>query len=382
MKNGKILAALLAVALMLAAMTACGGSGGTSNGTASADAAGGYYYAEDGWSSYEEPESWYDAEEAYPAEAGGKAYAAALSSARPAPDPDDPEKDLGGAEGLPRKLILRASVEMETTEFEETAAALDDLTAQMGGYYSSATSGDRGGSRRWASYTIRIPSKNFDRFLSQAGEIGHELREDITRDDISERYYDTEGRKRTQEKKLDRLQELLSQAEDMEDIITIMSAISDTEEQIESLSGTLSHWDSQVEYSTVDLELEEVARLSNVEVLPDSYGTRLSHAFVDGIRDFFDWIGDLLVGLAYGWLWIVLIAAVVIVIVRVRRSEKWMARRAAKKAAREKRQAELRAKWSGGLPKIVDGDPKSAKEDPKSGTLVNGEPVDGKEEKG
>ena len=49
-------------------------------------------------------------------------------------------------------------------------------------------------------------------------------------------YYDNEARLTTQRTKLERLQELLSKAEAMEDIITIESAISETELQIEYLT--------------------------------------------------------------------------------------------------------------------------------------------------
>ena len=48
--------------------------------------------------------------------------------------------------------------------------------------------------------------------------------------------------------KLERLQKLLAQAENMEDIITIESAISETEWNIEDLSGTLRHYDALVDF--------------------------------------------------------------------------------------------------------------------------------------
>ena len=46
----------------------------------------------------------------------------------------------------------------------------------------------------------------------------------------------------------------------MADIITIESAISDTEYEIESLSGTLRHYDALVDYATVSLTLSRTFR--------------------------------------------------------------------------------------------------------------------------
>lgn len=54
----------------------------------------------------------------------------------------------------------------------------------------------------------------------------------------------------------------------MADIITIESAISETEQMIDSLSGTLQHYDAQVDYATVTISLQEVGKLSNVEEPP------------------------------------------------------------------------------------------------------------------
>ena len=79
-------------------------------------------------------------------------------------------------------------------------------------------------------------------------------------DDVSEAYYDQESRLTTQRTKLERLQELLRQAQDMEDIITIESAISETELEIEFLTGSLRKYDSQINYSTITLSLREVYR--------------------------------------------------------------------------------------------------------------------------
>ena len=60
----------------------------------------------------------------------------------------------------------------------------------------------------------------------------------------------------------------------MEDIITIESAISETEYEIERLSGTMRHYDALVDYATVTLELSEVYRLSGTEDAPKSFGDK------------------------------------------------------------------------------------------------------------
>ena len=139
---------------------------------------------------------------------------------------------------------------------------------------------------------------------------------------MTEAYYDTEGRLKTQQIKLERLQELLSRAEAMEDIITIESAISETEYQIESLSGTLRRYDALVDFATVSVNLQEVYKLSSVEEAPDSFSARMGSAFTAGWAAFAAGMENLAVGLAYSWMWLLVLAVIAVVVIRVIRGKK------------------------------------------------------------
>ena len=241
----------------------------------------------------------------------------------------------GGAYPIGQKLIRTARLELETTSFEEAVQGLTELTEQMGGYFESSSVGKRSNGR-WAEYTVRIPAEKYQAFLDQAGELCHETWRDAQQEDISERYYDTEGRLKTQQIKLERLQALLAKAENMEDIITIESAISETEQMIDDLSGTLRHYDGQVDYATVSISLNEVYKLSNVEEVPDSFMSRLGKAFTGGWSDFTDGLENFAVALAYGWLWVLVLAVVVFAAVRVLRKRRRTRRDATEKKPDDK----------------------------------------------
>ena len=232
----------------------------------------------------------------------------------------------GAAYPAGQKLIRTAQMNLETTDFEKAVQGLTDLTEQMGGYFESSSVGKRSNGR-WADYTVRIPAEKYQSFLDQAGALCHETWRDTQQEDISERYYDTQGRLKTQQIKLERLQALLAKAENMEDIITIESAISETEQMIDDLSGTLRHYDGKVDYATVSISLSEVYKLSNVEEVPDSFMSRLGKAFSGGWSNFTDAIENFAVALAYGWMWVLILVVVAVVVVRVLRAR----RRKAKK---------------------------------------------------
>ncbi len=228
------------------------------------------------------------------------------------------EMGTGSANGSvleSQKIIYTGNLNLETTAFDDTVKALTGLAESLGGYLQSSTVGSGGRGYRWADYTIRVPSDKFQNFMEQAGALAHVTWQNTDLENITEAYYDTEGRLKTQQIKLERLQKLLSQAENMEDIITIESAISETEWNIENLSGTLRHYDALVDYATVNVNLQEVYKLSNTEEVPESFGDRLGSALSRGGAAFVDGMEDFIIFLAYNGPWLILWAAVIAAVV-------------------------------------------------------------------
>ena len=287
----KIITTLLALTLALT-LAGCGRSASTGN-------------------------SFYAADKAAPAEAAEEAYwegdyvtnESVTSTA------------YGGMEAVPArreaKLIYTAELELETTAFDDALAALDDLVAESKGYYEDRSV--RQGGYRYGSFTVRVPAAEYDEFCRQAGEVCHLLYANSSAQDISDSYYDTDSRLQSARAKLARLQELLAKAENMQDIITIESAISDTQWQIDNLSGTLRDYDSLVDYSTVRIDLREVYQLSDAAQAPLTFGQKLANAFTSGLRSVGSALEDFAMWLAYSWVWLLVIAAAAVVIVRIAR---------------------------------------------------------------
>lgn len=215
------------------------------------------------------------------------------------------------------KLIYTADIEMETTKFDAAVESLDKLVEELGGYYEQRNVNNYS-SYRDASYVVRIPAENFNSFCERTGESCKVNSINRRSEDISEVYYDTEARLVTQETKLKRLQELLSKAENMEDIITIESAISETELMIENLTGSLRKYDSLVGFSTITVYLNEVYKLSNTEEPVIGFGAKLAAAFRRGCTNFVDGLENMLLNFARAWVgWLIFfaVAAVVVVVV-------------------------------------------------------------------
>ena len=224
------------------------------------------------------------------------------------------------------KKIYRATLELQTLEFEKANADIAALVEQYGGYFEEKSLSTYSSSYRYANYTVRVPAAQFESFCAQVGDLCHVTYTTSSAEDISETYYDTKARLETAQIKLERLQELLKKADNMADIITIESAISETEYAIDALSGTLRSYDSLVDYATIYLNLEEVYRLSNTVDAPKTFGEKLGNAFADGVKKAGELLESIVIWLAYNWLtliiWAVILTAVILLVRRVRRGVK------------------------------------------------------------
>ena len=286
MKRG--FAWMLALLLLLGLLSGCGGGG--DNATASDTASSSV--ATDG------------------ADDAGGSYGAWPEAAVTEETGETTGEDGGDDRLENAKMIYTARMEVETTGFDAADADLRTLVEVLGGYFEQAAVHNYGSGYRSGDYTVRIPADQFQAFLDQVGTICHVTYKEEGSENVSEAYYDAESRLVTQQTKLERLQALLAQAENMEDIITIESAISDTELEIEQLTGTLRRYDSLVDFSTVYITLQEVYQLSNVEEPATSFGSRVGTAFASGWRGFVSTLESLAVALAYGWVWLLLLAVI------------------------------------------------------------------------
>lgn len=229
------------------------------------------------------------------------------------------------------KIIRTASLYLQSTQFDAAVEALNRLVEEQGGYFQTAAldSGGYGGDAgsRYGSYTVRVPKEHFDPFLSAVGEIAHVASRTIESEDVGEAYYDAELRLATLETKHERLLTLLEKASAMEDIIALESALSEVEYEIQQYTSTLERYDGLIDFSTITIQLQEVARVSADAGETDGLGVRLSSAFSRGWLNFCDGLADFAVWAALHFVGCLIFAAVVIAAAVVLKKRRFPARR-------------------------------------------------------
>ena len=243
-----------------------------------------------------------------------------------------------------RKLIRNVDLSLETREFDKAVADLNDLVARLGGYieYSdiSGRSLDYKGDfyRRNAHFVARIPAEKLGEATGTIEEICNVTSRSESVNDITDAYYDVDGRLRTLRIEEERLLALLEKAEKLEDMLTIESHLSEIRYQIEKLTGQLNRYDNQVNYSTVSMYLQEVVEYTEKTPEPISFGQRIGRSFKNSLSFIGDFGEGLLLTLVsvlpfllvYGSAAAVVVFLVIKLVRRIRRKKK---EKAAAKAA-------------------------------------------------
>ena len=223
------------------------------------------------------------------------------------------------------KLIRRAWLQIQTETFDQAVEALEKLVQECGGYFQSASV--EGGSlrnqnaARWGSYTIRLPQEQFDAFLGRTGELGYVTSQSESSENVSQQYYDTEARLKTQRTKQERLLSLLEKADSMETIVALEDALSQVEYEIETLTTSLNQYDSLISYSTIELTLDEVASITQTPGERDGLGARMMAGVQSSFRGLAEGGRDLLIWLSYNLVLVLVVAAVAVVVVAVLRKK-------------------------------------------------------------
>ena len=235
-----------------------------------------------------------------------------------------------------RKFITTVHMDAETEDLDVMLSSLNSKIAQLGGYIETQElyNGSAYSSHRYRRVymTIRIPAENLNQFTEQVAEEMNVVNSNTTLEDVTLSYVAIESRIAVLETEQARLMELLSQAENMSDLLMIESRLTEVTAELEQVTSQLRVMANKVNYSTVSLNLQEVKEYTEVTE-PETFGQRVAKGFVDNIKDLWKGIVEFVIFLLTALPYFVVIGAFVAVVLilakRIRR------KKAAKKASKE-----------------------------------------------
>lgn len=217
-----------------------------------------------------------------------------------------------------RKIIQRGNIQLQTLDFDKTINGIIAKTNSAGGYVESSNingtriENEESIENRTAYLNLRIPEKKLEEFMSSVGTLGNITNKSITGEDITEQYFDNEAHLKALKIQEDRLLELLKKSGELKDILEIEKELTRVRYDIESLTGNLKKWDSLIQYSTLNIEIQEVQKYKKVN--PVSLKDRIYRGFKNSTENVISMIKGLIITIVSLIPYLTIIAPIVFII--------------------------------------------------------------------
>lgn len=213
-----------------------------------------------------------------------------------------------------KKIIKTASLNLEVKDYNTFYSSLREKVKAAGGYIAQEeqTQSDY---KIENSLTIKVPVDQFDNAIVQLTTTTEKINEKkITSQDVTTEIIDTKSRMEAKKQVRLRYMDLLKQAKNMEEILSVQSEINDIQEEIESAAGRIEYLGHSSTFSTINLTYYQILNSSAKDTDKPSFGKELSSAFRTG----WNWVGDLFVGLVSIWPLFLLIFISVLIYKRIK----------------------------------------------------------------
>ncbi|HBV84406.1 MAG TPA: hypothetical protein DEB74_16760 [Lachnospiraceae bacterium] len=219
------------------------------------------------------------AEEDMAMESGGKT----TSQSQQTPSADDITL-------LEEKLVYHCNLDIETLDYPAAITSIKQTISKYGGVIQSESESDSGHDWYYADYRktggtmhnyleVRIPSKDYENFLSELDGVGKIISKSTNVDNISQKYYDTTAQIEALQIQEKNLLTMLEKCETIEDMITVEQRLSEVQYELNTLQTNRRYMDMDVAYSYVNISVSEV-----MEYHQDSEPIR-RNTFVDRLKN-------------------------------------------------------------------------------------------------
>jgi len=255
----RLTAAVAVLAALLLALVGCGSSGdGDSVGPASGSVENGFAGRED--SPAGAPDDVGEAEES--AEQDGASDRA--GSARSAPQT--------------RAVISKGTVSLRSEDVTGARFDVLEVVDRLDGEVSDEqTATGEDGEVSHSRLVIRVPSASFGQAMTELAEVAELVSSSRSSEDVTTQVIDVEARIRAQERSLRRVEALLAQARDLQDIVAIETQLTQRQADLDSLKSQQAWLAGQTSLSRIAVHL---ARLDTEEVEDEERA-----GFLTGLRE-------------------------------------------------------------------------------------------------
>ena len=183
---------------------------------------------------------------------------------------------LPDSKAIERKIIYTSDVDLVVEEFDEVPEKVVKLVKQFDGYLASSNIAGSPGRPRSGKWTVRVPVGRYEEFLDAAQKLGEVRSVRSDSQEVTEEYYDVDGRIRNKKKTVERLLALEEKTGELKDVLEVDRELDRVQEEIDRLEGRMRVLNDLTSLITVNLTIYEIKDYAPEESA--GYLTRLRRA--------------------------------------------------------------------------------------------------------
>lgn len=217
--------------------------------------------------------------------AGGYAYNTPSTSEQDARD----STGSSGSDGPDRKVITTVRTTLKVSKVDSAMQVIrSDVQSYNGFVESSSITRDSGNT---GSMTVAVPADDLSEFESSLNDKWEVRSRNVDREDVTDSYNELETEIESLKTEHDRLQDLINQTDDVENLIRLQERMSQVRSQINYKQQRIDRMDENIEYSKVHITLEG----------PQSFKSRfeLRETLSNAYSALFESVKILIIGTAY-----------------------------------------------------------------------------------
>jgi hypothetical protein len=216
-----------------------------------------------------------------------------------------------------RYLIKNASLVIETEDARKAGKLLVAVLEELGGYVSDFREAVDPLGRRSISVQVRVPADKFQSTMERLEPLGKVLSRQVTTEDVTEQFVDTDARLRNLKRTEERLLAHLDRTGELEDIVKVEHELTRVREQIEVLEGRLRFLSHRVAFSTINISLQERPKAESV-VPPETYSmAKIASEATRSLIGFFQRVAGRIIWLGiWSVVWVPVVGAVLFLVRR------------------------------------------------------------------
>lgn len=215
------------------------------------------------------------------------------------------DNQIKASQKIDRKIIRNASIYFQVSNFDSSTLAMQAAIKKYDAYLTNSqrTGGDH---RKEGNMGIRVRGDQLDALIKDLVDQSIFLhRQEISSNDVTEEFVDLEIRLRNKKEVEKKYLEILDKAKTIKDILSVEEQVRVIREEIEAKEGRLRFLQSQVAYSTINLDYYQEEWLT-----AEAPGISFFQRMTDGFSSGWDLLLSFVVGLSYAWPFLLILTGV------------------------------------------------------------------------